>query len=214
MFTDVNHTASDVLKHVKRQFGDEAAIQISDEDIIRWTNAGQLEIFTRSEPVKSSMTADLVANQGVYAFPDDVLKVQSLLVNGIPVKQLSSQEAEQYILDEDPARVVTGQPQIWYEWGGTFTFYPTPDYDVVGAITIQYIRRPTPITQASDLLSVPDVYYNRLVEYVMGQAYELDENFTAADMKATQFQQNLSATNSTNVQNNTYPVITVYEDDL
>ena len=111
MFTDVSHTVNDVLKHVKRQFGDEAAIQISDEDIIRWVNAGQLEIFRRSEPIKSSMVADTIANQGVYSFPGDVLKVQTLLVNGLPVKQLSSQEAEQYILDEDPARTATGQGQ-------------------------------------------------------------------------------------------------------
>lgn len=215
MFTDVNHTVADVLSHVKRQFGDEAAIQISNEDIMRWINAGQLEIFTRSEPVKSSMTADLVANQGVYGFPEGILKVQTLLVNGIPVKQLSSQEAEEYILDEDPARIATGQPVIWYEWGGTFTFYPTPDYDVPNAITIQYIKRPIRVTEASDPLSVPDVYYNRLVEYVMGQAYELDENFTAADMKATQFAQNLQGTQGgDNVQNNTYPSITVLDEDL
>ena len=215
MFTDVSHTVEDVLKHVKRQFGDEAAIQISDEDIIRWVNAGQLEIFRRSEPIKSSMTADVVANQGVYQFPGDVLKVQSLLVNGLPVKQISSQESEEYILDEDPSRITTGQPVVWYEWGGTFTFYPTPDLNSVGGITIQYIRKPLKVTTDADPLSIPDAYYNRLVEYVMQQAYELDENFQAADMKASQFSQNLNDYgNRDNTSGNTYPTITVLDEDF
>lgn len=215
MFTDTNHTVDDVLKYVKRQFGDEAAIQISDEDIIRWINSGQGEIFRRTEPIKSSMQADLVAAQGVYTFPVDVMRVQSLLVNSIPVEQLSSQEAEEYILRADPTRTVTGQPTIWYEWGGTFTFYPTPDYTVASGITIQYIKRPAIVNEANDSLSIPDAYFNRLIEYVMQQAYELDENFTASEMKGAQFSQNLDAYgNRENVTDNTYPTITVLEEDL
>ena len=215
MYTDTTYTVNDVLKHVKRQFGDEAAIQISDEDIIRWVNIGQIEIFRRIEPIKSSIQTDIVANQGVYTFPTNILKVQSILVNGIPVPQLSTQEAEEYVLQSDPARTVTGQPTIWYEWGGTFTFYPTPDTDVVNGITLQYVKKPDAVVDETNVLSIPDVYYSRLIEFVLQQAYELDENFTASEMKGAQFTQNLEAYGDRDsVSSNTYPTITILEEDL
>lgn len=215
MFTDATLHVSDVLSHIKRQFGDEAAVQITDSDIIRWVNAGQAEIFRRSEPIKSSMTADIVAGQATYSFPGDILRVQALLFNGLPLRQLSSQEAEEYILDEDPNSTAAGSGIIWYEWGGTFTIYPTPDTDSANGLTIQYIRKPAIVDAATDLLSIPDTYYNRLIEYVLQQAYEMDENFQAAELKGTQFTQNLeSHTNPENTIGNTYPTITVLDEDL
>ena len=215
MFTDTTLHVSDVLSHIKRQFGDEAAVQITDSDIIRWVNAGQAEIFRRSEPIKSSMTADIVAGQATYSFPGDILRVQSLLYNGLPLKQLSYQEAEEYILDEDPNTTALGTGIIWYEWGGTFTIYPTPDSSSTGGLTIQYVRKPVVVEAATDLLSIPDAYYNRLIEYVLQQAYEMDENFQASELKGTQFTQNLeSYTNPENTIGNTYPTITTLDEDL
>lgn len=208
-------TVQNVADYVKRQFGDESGVQITDQDIIRWVNAGQYEIFRRNEPVKSLGSADIVVGQHTYTFPPDVLKVQSILVNGVPVSPRSYQDAEEYILDNDPNRIQTGQPQMWWEWGGSFTLWPTPDADSVGGITIRYIKAPTSVDALTDVLAVPDTLFNRLVEFVMGQAYELDENWAAADNKAAQFSQNLdSQAGDHNTQFNTYPVITVLEEDL
>ena len=208
-------TAQQVADYVKRQFGDESGVQIQDADIFRWINAGQYEIFRRNEPIKATGTADLISGQHTYTFPNDVLKVQSILVNGIPVSPRSYQDAEEYVLGNDPNRVQTGQPQLWWEWGGSFTFWPTPDVDATGGITIRYIKTPNNISNLADVLSVPDTLFNRLVEFVMGQAYELDENWAAADSKAAQFAQNLdSQAADKNIQYATYPVITVLEEDL
>jgi hypothetical protein len=206
---------SDVLAYVKRQFGDESGVQITDDDVIRWVNAGQDEIFRRNEPVKASATADLVNGTHTYTFPDDILKIQSILVNGVPVPRRSFQEGEEYVISNDPNRTSTGQPQIWYEWGGEFTFWPTPDSDLVGGIVLKYIKKPTTIVDAGDTLSIPDTYYNRLVEFVLGQAYELDENWSAATVKTEQFGTNLdSQFGQDSVQPDTYRRITVLEEDM
>jgi hypothetical protein len=128
---------------------------------------------------------------------------------------MSSQEAEEYILANDPNSTVNGQPEIWYEWGGSFTFYPRPEYSVTNGLTLNYVRKPAAVTAVGDALSVPDPYYNRLLEYVLQQAYELDENFTASQLKAEQFSNNLdNQQNRSNVTPNTYPTITVLEEDL
>ena len=34
------YTGTDVSSYVKRQFGDESGVQITDEDIVHWINAG------------------------------------------------------------------------------------------------------------------------------------------------------------------------------
>lgn len=206
---------SDVLAHVQRQFGDESGVQITNDDIIRWVNAGISDIFIKGEPLKATTYADTVAGQADYTLPADILRIQSILVNGIPVERRSTQEIEEFVLAEDVNGTEQGQPQLWSEWGGTITFYPRPDASVVNGITLKYIKGPTAVALPTDLLPVPDAYYNRLIEYVLQQAYELDENFSAADTKAAQFAQNLNATiGSDQTTYNTYPVVTVLEEDM
>lgn len=208
-------TVNDVLTYVKRQFGDEAAIQITDADIIRWVNGGQEEIIRRTEAIKGSANADLVAGQLTYTFPTDILRLQAVLINNRPVKQVSAQEYEEYVLEHDPDNTASGQPLIWYEWANEFHFYPKPEYSAVGGIKIRYIKAPEPVVAANDTLTIPDAFYNRLIEYVLQQAYELDENFQASQLKESQFSTNLDANRDRDVtSDDTYPTISVREEDL
>lgn len=214
-YLTISRTAQEILKYVQRQFGDESGVQITEDDVVRWINAGQDEIFRRNEPIKATSSADLVAGQHTYEFPGDILKIQSILVNGVPIESRSYQEGEEYVLSNDPLRTQTGAPQIWYEWGGEFTFWPTPDKDSLAGIVVKYIKSPVRLTNISSDLSIPDTYFNRLLEFVLQQAYELDENWSAADMKASQFGTNLdSQMNQGSVQYDTYPRITVLEEDM
>lgn len=214
-YVDRTHKVSEVITHIKRQFGDESGVQVTDDDIIRWINQGQEEIFRRSEPVKSEAVTDMTSGVTNYTMPSDVLKVQSLLVNNKPLERKSYQEAEEYILYNDPDNSQTGTPLIWYEWAGTFILWPVPDATQTGAIKIRYIKAATKVSATTDILAVPDPYYNRLLEFVLSQAYELDEDWSAASTKAEQFGTNLDAqANQDSVSTNTYPRITVLEDDM
>lgn len=218
-YQTITKKVSDVDTYVKRQFGDESGVQITTDDIVRWINAGQLEIFRRNEPIKATSTVDLGAGVDTYTFPSyffSILKVQSLTVSGIPVEYRSFQEAEEYILSNDPNKIQTADiPLIWYEWGGEFTFWPVPAKSVTNGIKIRYIPSPQPVTALTDLLAVPDPYFNRLLEYVLSQAYELDEDWGAASAKAEQFGTNLDSQASDNsVKTDTYPRITILVDDM
>lgn len=214
-YLTITHTVNDVVEYVKRQFGDEAAIQITSGDIIRWINSAQDEIFRISEPLKTSATTDLVAGQSQYAFPDNVMRIQSIYINGKPIPQRGVQEAEEYALNDDPTQTQQATPLFWWEWAGTLNFYPTPDTDGSASIKFNYIKAPTKVTGTTDDLSVPDAYYNRVLEYVMGQAYELDDNLEAASVKGNQFNQNLKSYEGTDdTADNVYPTITILEEDI
>ena len=208
---------SDVIAYVKRQFGDEAGVQITDADITRWVNLAQQEIFRISEPLKASTSTNVVSGQRQYSFPVgiSILRIQSIYYNGRPLPQKSVQEAEDYVLDTDPLFTNTGEPLFWWEWAGTINLYPVPNAALASGLKINYIPYPAELTVTpTSTLGVPDTFYSRVLEYVMQQAYELDENFTASDVKAAQFAQNLtSMAGKTEIADNTYPVINVLEED-
>lgn len=209
------HTVQHVFDHVTRQFGDESGVQITQNDVVRWVNQGQDEIFRRAKPVKATATADLIGGQRAYTFPDNILEVQALHVNGKPVAYKSFQDAEQYIIDKDPQNIVVADlPEMWYEWGGNFIFWPTPSKNLTAGIFIYYIPSVTLVTGLNNDLSIPDRFYNRLLEYVLAQAYEMDENWEGSNRKSVQFDSKIeSDVNNLNVQYDVYPTITVLEED-
>lgn len=51
-FFPSTYTVQDVLTEIKRTFGDEAGVQITDADIYRWIDRGQIELFSSLEVKK------------------------------------------------------------------------------------------------------------------------------------------------------------------
>lgn len=207
--------ASDVITAVQRQFGDEAGIQVTDSDIFRWINDAQREILVVNKTYKATAVTDLVAGTYEYTFPDEpIVDIQSIWINGTRIKYQSFPEFEEYSVANDPNRNNTGTPYVWTEWAGQFIFYPTPDTDSAGGIKIHYTRGATEVSSAADPLSVPDLYFNRVVEYCMAQAYELDEDYQASQMKLGQFTDGISSQNDTTIHESPfYPSITVLDED-
>jgi hypothetical protein len=60
---------------------------------------------------------------------------------------------------------------------------------------MEYIKVPANITTFSNLLTIPDRYFNELVNYVISQALEMDENYDAASYKNRQFREGLDRLN-------------------
>lgn len=209
-------TVNSLGTHVRRAFGDEASIQISDDDIIRWTNAGMREILISHKVLKQKANTAITPGQYEYDISGlGILQIQTIRVGNRPVEFRSFQEFEDYIQEHDPHRNAKGQPRIWYKWGDTIGFWPTPDASVSGNIDIYYIARPTEVQGMTDEIGLPDEYFNRLVEYVLGQAYELDEDNENSGFKLGQFRQGLDimAGDTDRPQNNLYGFITVLEED-
>ena len=206
-----------IADSVKRQFGDEAGIQVTDQDIFRWVNDAQLEILSQNRMFKGKATSDLVAGQFEYAFPNvPIIDIQSIQVNGQKVEYRSFQEFEEYITGVDPNRTNSGTPTVWTEWAGTLVFYPTPDASGTASIVIYYTQGPADVDNLDDTLSVPDLYVPRIIEYCMAQAYELDEDYQASSMKLQQFTQGVGNLDfdGNDPRADVYPTITVLNEDF
>ena len=206
----------DIAAYVKNIFGDEAAVQITDNDILRWTNAAQRELASRNDILRGTATATVTSGVSEYDISGlNIQKIHSIYVNGRPVDNRSFQHAEEYIIGNDPDRTRKGQPIMWYKWGNTINFWPAPDNTVVDGIKIYYIAAPAVIETVNGVLEIPDEYYNRVVEYVMSQAYELDENAEASMVKLQQFSDGLSRMAGVHdrPEFETYPTITILPED-
>jgi len=188
-------TSADVADRVRTTFGDTSGSQITDAMIIRWINDGQLEIINNNSVLKATKYTDYLAGQSEYTFPTDAVQyIEAIYVSGRPIKNVSPQEFREYILAQDPTlEAVAEFPNIWYERAGVITFYPKGDTTSINGLKLEYVKSPTAITSisANQLLSIPDRYLNHLVDYVLAQALEMDENYTAADRIRSHFREGL-----------------------
>jgi hypothetical protein len=211
-------TAQEVIEAVTRQVGDEAEVQFSQSDIIRWINQGQLEISIKNSTINEAMAVtNIVANQDKYpiladaAFAD-LNKLQTILYDGYPLKNMTFTEAMDYIINGEEN---SGTPTIWYVKTGVLNLWPKPDTAITGGLTIYYNKRPAKITSAGQFLSVPDSFFNAILQYVIGQALELDENWQAAGVKQQQFEVSVNSQQYMTVdQSASYPTIQADPEDF
>jgi hypothetical protein len=190
-------TGTDVADRVRSQFGDVSGAQLADAAILRWINDGQREIVNSNPILRATKLSDITAGQQDYTFPGDkVLAIEAIYVSGYPVKNVSPQAAREYIISIDPTNILDGErPEVWYERAGVITFYPVPSKTIVNGLKMEYIKVPANITTFSNLLTIPDRYFNELVNYVISQALEMDENYDAASYKNRQFREGLDRLN-------------------
>lgn len=213
----VTKKVSDIAADVKRTFGDEAGVQVTDSDIIRWVNQAQAEIVSKNQILLASATTPSVANSHVYDLSElNIQAIRSIHYNGVKLANLTFQEAEETILRDDPQRAGSGTPEIWYTWGNSeLQLYPTPSESAV-PISVYYYATPAIVAQSDDFISLPDNYYNRILEFVMSCAYEMDENFAASESRLNRFDSNLvaMAEDENKSTQDYYPTISIRPEDM
>ena len=190
---EFSYVGNDVSLRVRSQFGDTSGAQLSDAAILLWINDGQREIVNSNPVLRATKLTDLVAGQSDYSFPNDkVLLIEAIYVDNFPIMNVTPQAAREYIMTADPDKLQKSEtPEVWYERAGILTFFPVPNKSIANGIKLEYIKNPTSLTALTSAVNVPDRYFNELVNYVIGQALEMDENYDAASYKQRQFRDGL-----------------------
>ena len=210
--TQSTKTAQDVINYVTRQFGDEAGVQIEEDDIQSWIDIAQSELAMDEDFSKRLVTRKLIVGYGEYKFPTkNILRTQSMHIDNKIVKYKSFQQFQEDMETEDDLERL-GKPECWTEWGGTFKLFPIPDKDY--ELKVYALMAPEIITDPQTRLGVPDRLYPTLLKKVMYHAYMLDENIEAANFKEmsaeNDIQKRREYTNMAAI--NTYPTITYLDE--
>lgn len=190
-------SVNDVYTHITRQFGDEAGIQISLSDVVRWINAGQREIISTNTTINEAKAkTNVIAGQSEYPILSDpafskLQNIHTVFYDGSPLQAMSFEDAIEYIITGKENQSLD-TPNIWYIKAGVLHLYPSPVASLTLGLSIFFTQAPATVSVTGDLLGIPDNYYNALIEYVMKEAYEMDENFQAAGIKAQQFEKSVN----------------------
>lgn len=199
---------SEIATRVKRQFGDEANAQITDADIIRWVNDAQRELALANNLLQVRATTTPIAGQAEYAIPSGLLTLHSCKYRNVKLVPLSIQEADDLL---DPTVTTSGTPTHFYQWSSRLILYPAPDTGTAEDLTLFYTRVPVEITLVSQTPELPVQYHNRILEYCLAQAAELDDNPETYQMKMGEFKSNTQnmKDNSEWSERDFYPTISV-----
>lgn len=216
-------TVLDVKTRVKRKFGDEAGVQLTDDDILRMINDAQRTIVSRNDSLlEKTATANSVASTQEYSFPADMLKFKFLSYKGTgdsaynPLRGMTVNELNLYIDSWDASTNTNGVPAIYAIHAGKFLVYPTPQDSVANAFKIYYTRSPVNMVLDADILDLPELYHSIVVDLVLQDAFEMDEDWEAAAAKSSQTNNNIDRLKSDEewTKRDTYPFITVRPEDL
>jgi hypothetical protein len=182
-------TVGDVYDAVKRMFGDESGVQLTNTDIVRWVNEAQVDLASQNQIIPAVATLPVLANVATYSLASVTPKIDSIasiLLDGRRVGNIPISQAEESISLSDPESYEIGAPQFWYEWAGEITFWPTPGQNYT--LTLRYTAEPTDVTtNATDVLSVPDECFTDIVNFVLMKAYEMDENAEMMAIKQAEY---------------------------
>jgi len=130
-----------------------------------------------------------VAKQQEYALPDDtlILKFVQFKDQGqqsyFLMKALSIVEFNRFVDGWDGTTFHSGTPTTYTVYAGNLLLFPIPDFSVTDAIKIYYTRKPTNVVLTTDTPDLPSLYHKALEEHCVYEAYELDENWEAAQVK-------------------------------
>lgn len=202
-------TFSELRRAVMRSFGDEAGVQLESQDIIDFANQGQVEIVVENAILKTISNAESVPGQSEYTFPDmPIARIESITYGGRLLPNIPFQDAQAKLLEIDAEQRQEGSPLWWYSYGNRFWLWPRP----VQADTIQvyHVSMPEKLTGSeSQELSVPDKWFNALIDYVIQRAFEMDNDWEAAQVKANQFKAALQSQSEEESQSQwaSFPVV-------
>lgn len=214
---------SDVITRVRRTFGDEAAVQVQDADIIRWINDGQVEVIKNNDgALQKTGYINLVANQAQYTLPTDLMILRSLrykypdMLSYTRIMYKNMQQFDESIDGWDGTTYSTGNPAFFTMYEGLAILFPIPDTSVISGLKVLYNQKPADVTVIGDALALPLIYHNTIVKYCMWQASLLDEDHEPGLMYRNDFQTDLDTlkTRETIDPIDTYSTITVLFDDI
>jgi hypothetical protein len=208
-------TVQKIADRVRRQFGDANASIITDQAMFDWINDAMREIVLANNLLAIKATSATVAGTSSYNIPADLLSLHHVSYKGEPLEETSVQAAQDTIESmDDAAKYPTGIPSMYWMYGTQIFLYPSPNTSGAADLTIYYNRNPVEVAAVGATPELPARYDNRIIEYCLAMAAEIDEDDSKYQLKKAEFKQGVSETSDEEEgPNNLYPFVGVSSAD-
>ena len=195
-----SYTGQQLADEVTQKFGDIGMVQISTAMLLKWINNGQRKMASDTPFIEASASTSIIAGQAPYDISAlfasaRIQSINSITVNGVPIEIVPFSRYQKFVPNGPVGSAnapVSGVPTMGAIWGSVLTVYPIPNTTVANNIVIYFHAFPADLTVLSSQLTVPDRYFNALVEYVYAHALLMDENFAAAEQMLTHHEASLA----------------------
>lgn len=213
----------ELVRAIKRQFGDENGAQIDDDDIWRWINEGQFQIARRTGDVESSQSIPLTVSGSAYNhkydLSTDFFKFKTVELDGKALQKLSIEQLYGMYPSLDVPNLSGGFPKFCAAAKlGTnqYRIVLAPIPGQAGTLTILYARRPPIINSTSSSLSLPEEHHNTLLTWCLSKAKQLDGDDEASLALAAQYRSEVQddVHDAKHKDEDTYPIIRASPEDV
>jgi len=170
----------EIKTSVKRQFGDESGAQITESDITRWANDAIRDIVRKVEITNQHRETNVVSGDGGYELPDNYMYIARVTYNNRLIRERKLQDLDLESVGVDA--VGNGEPESYYIWNNTVYLYPAPSSSGSGNLDIWYVSQPAALVSDADVPEIPTYMHEDIVRYCLARAKELDEDYQAATM--------------------------------
>jgi hypothetical protein len=177
----------DLLLQVKRQYGDEYGVVITDPDILQFIYEGEMDIIRNT----GGFDSKVLTNQ-VKDFPVSVpstIQIIRITINDKPLTYISIPELD---LVKSALATTTGSPLYWYNQNNEFVqLYPTDSTDTTPT-TIYYKHTPVKRTVATGPLTVPERFHTDLLQYCLARCHNKNRDAQSEQIAMAAYTQNVS----------------------
>lgn len=212
-------SVSDIVIRVQRSFGDESAVQVTTDDILRWINDACKEVVMQHENLlQTNGFMDSVVGQQAFDLPADCFSLNAVYYRDntdesasyYALRFLARPELDQLADGWQGNDYGTGVPQVYSRGpNGELLLFPAPDTVYTNAIKLVYARYANKVVTTSDPIDLPPYYHSYVEHFCMMKAYEMDEDWESADHKAQLVQSTIDFNNGREqwFGRETYPTI-------
>jgi len=172
------------LRRIKRQFGDEYDVIITDDDIYGWIYEAESDIIRNTGCNDTKLTVSSTS------FPSNVpaaVNIKRISISGKALQYISVAEIDLLGLSV----VSTGGPGYWYKEKSEVCLWPVAETAV--NVEIHYNKVPNAMSgdPVVNVFTVPDVYHDDVIKYCIGRAHNKNNNLQAEQVQMALYDKSL-----------------------
>jgi hypothetical protein len=177
---------ADLILQVKRQYGDEYGVVVTDPDLLQFIYEGEMDIIRSTGGFDTKMLAT-AAN----TFPIQVPGTIQIIRITMGDKALTYVSQPELDLIKAALTTVGGAPQYWYNQNNEYVMlYPKTDQTT--PIDIFYKHTPIKRTVATGPLTVPEKYHTDLLQFCLARCHNKNRDAQSEQTAMNAYSQNLA----------------------
>lgn len=167
--------------------GDENEAVVTKANIKVWLNQAYRELARRVGGVLTSSSVTSINADKTYTFPTTLIAIERILWAGNPLWPNHWNSIRNFTIP-------TGTPYSYYTKGPSVVgFYPEPTVNTGLSITFDYRHIPADLSGDSDVVTLPDLASDAMIEYALERGYRLTNQLELVGVARAAFEEKVSS---------------------